>query len=489
MVNFGDTLLRNAHPGWRYVDYEGLKQLIDEPRRFRSALTREISAVDLSFECLLRKFEESLPLRRRPVPTGAEPLEGDPDVTASALRTYAVVNYLAVLKICKKFDKEQSKPAPPLPPSPEPLRYGVVRRNNSFERREPLPSETITAAVERELAATSFCLALRSSDLLLRPEEGPGKGTVGQGRDGECASCPVCLEDLPAHPAVLPCSHRFCWACLADCSARGIRTCPLCRSEQSLEPVEIEIQSLIGSLVHGGKYFPANRLQSNRALADVHGCDGRCESPSPPVSEAGSSSAASSPHPHRHAASRELVVLTWNVCAVAFPFAAPHWQLFLGALVGQSWHDVARDASLMPLSPSGVPRLAQQADYILSSGAGAREPPPSPTHAHLTCPRRASRPLSHRRPATERQPTPPPTPPPPSSPCPAQTSCCCRRYARCNSSTRSSRASAAGTRRTTPRHGPSPPRCCCGPSSSWPSPRSASPCSSRYYTSSSRRGS
>lgn len=50
-------------------------------------------------------------------------------------------------------------------------------------------------------------------------------------------TCGVCL-DILYHPVMLKCKHHFCTSCLIKLHHRHIDKCPLCRTQQSLNPSE-----------------------------------------------------------------------------------------------------------------------------------------------------------------------------------------------------------------------------------------------------------
>lgn len=321
-MRFGETLAHLMNQQWRYIDYDALKMSIEDgacPREFLTLLMREIAAVDHCFERLMMEYQ-----------TGAGNPTSTHGTTAAALRTYAVLNYLACLKICKKQDKNVRRPKF----AHNSIKAGLRKlraRVDANDEMVPFHTST-TAIIERELDRAFFCRALRGSALFehaedLQPESAPTEQPRSQ--------CAICLEDMPTEPVVLPCSHSFCWACLTQCTAYGINKCPLCRVEQSLAPVEIEIETLLGNLAQG--YFPSTRLPSHtRPTARSAGSAG--SHLAAPLASASDLSSDSPP---------ELTILTWNVCAVAFPFRAPLWQLLAGMILNSSWHDVSYDTSLL----------------------------------------------------------------------------------------------------------------------------------------------
>ena len=77
-------------------------------------------------------------------------------------------------------------------------------------------------------------------------------------------------------PVQLACGHEFCWECLARAVLNDLNTCPLCRSEQAMNPVELNIRGILGA-VDAHKYFPSNvdpsEIQKRKATEKIiQGC-------------------------------------------------------------------------------------------------------------------------------------------------------------------------------------------------------------------------
>jgi hypothetical protein len=209
--------LNQSSGAFRFLNYAMLKELClsgcarDE---FEAALRAEVKAVDLCYEELWDFFERT----------------SEEEIQASALRGFAVLNYLALLKIQKKATKW----------------LGECKQST-------------------RLLNAKFCKALIRSSVFVetgrldRARSGPAseRATNPEG----AARCPVCLESIgAADPAQLSCSHTFCWACLATCAASGLRSCPICRKEQSLDPALRQIQELLGSVISSTRYDPITQL-------------------------------------------------------------------------------------------------------------------------------------------------------------------------------------------------------------------------------------
>jgi len=235
-MKFGKILEERRHPNWRCISYETLKKKIktsdyteESVRSFFDAIVHEIEEVDTFFQKIQAAFEKK-----------------DENVTAATLRSHAVLNYLAVLKILKKHDK---------------------RMQRSVEERGEMVSIQTPASEspKQALFKTSFCTSISAGSASFCQDMSPEERRGHRRRRRASSStnpCPVCFEDL-IDPAVLPCKHRFCWTCLANCATQGIKCCPLCRKEQSLEPVNLEIQTILGCTGH--QYYPTNQNELNRS--------------------------------------------------------------------------------------------------------------------------------------------------------------------------------------------------------------------------------
>jgi len=129
------------------------------------------------------------------------------------LHQYAVLNYLAVLKILKKHDKH----------------YFPAIREEVLEGFMQMP---LYKAVNSPILFQS----LKKS------------GSLPTGPD-----CPICLEPSIT-PVTLECGHQFCWTCLWNGDMENHVACPLCRKSQTLNPSEININDILGKF--SKKYFP-----------------------------------------------------------------------------------------------------------------------------------------------------------------------------------------------------------------------------------------
>mmetsp|Transcript_24654 Transcript_24654/g.59329 ORF Transcript_24654/g.59329 Transcript_24654/m.59329 type:complete len:410 (-) Transcript_24654:323-1552(-) len=225
-MKFGKTLKRHSRPGWRYLNYKFLKQVIRlihpdsdwADKHFRKTLIEEIEAVNaffLSRTVKLRELTAEYKFHKRNHNSAYDNLCGK----TKELREFMIINYIAVLKIVKKHDKISTKP----------LRKDILE----------------------VLLKQPFYQALKTSALFTQTER-----FLKEFVDATEKQCTICIESCVT-PVRLACGHEFCWECLALAMLSDIKTCPLCRSEQSLNPVDLNITSILGA-VDAHKYFPSN---------------------------------------------------------------------------------------------------------------------------------------------------------------------------------------------------------------------------------------
>lgn len=231
-MKFGRILEERRIKDWRYINYDHLKLEIKKldgtqagANSFHDMVSAEISEVDAFFK------------QKQEVSEKGQAQECTA-VTLAALRSHALLNYLAVLKILKKHVKWSQK-------------MGMALGESA--------QEIDTSSVKQQLFETSIFLAISSgSALILQAENAPGLRHRCRSRASSSGAfaCPVCYEDMH-DSAMLPCSHRFCRSCLARCATQGINSCPLCRKEQTLDPVSLEIESILGCCAQ--QYFATNQ--------------------------------------------------------------------------------------------------------------------------------------------------------------------------------------------------------------------------------------
>mmetsp|Transcript_18154 Transcript_18154/g.25192 ORF Transcript_18154/g.25192 Transcript_18154/m.25192 type:complete len:428 (-) Transcript_18154:193-1476(-) len=226
-MKFGKTLKKYSRPGWRYINYKFLKQVIRliHPQsdwagnHFGKTLIEEINAVNEFFLAREEKLKELTSIFQNNGSDDQNEFEELCQQTKE-LREFMILNYIAVLKIVKKHDKFSAKPMRDL--------------------------------ILKILLEQDFYKALKSSSLFTQTErflkEYKNKVTEKQ--------CTICIESCVT-PVRLACGHEFCWECLARAVLNDINTCPLCRNEQSLNPVDLNISAILGA-VDAHKYFPSN---------------------------------------------------------------------------------------------------------------------------------------------------------------------------------------------------------------------------------------
>jgi len=138
------------------------------------------------------------------------------------LRKYVVLNYLAVRKILKKYDKKTKQP--------------TVTPMILFLHNQPFYNSLTLA----NIITKAQCLGVQIKQARGEAAQFPKEDFL----------CPVCLDVLN-NPVVLSCAHRFCWACLAGASmfTSHNSSCPVCRKQQSLDPRNYTVDSLLMSFI------------------------------------------------------------------------------------------------------------------------------------------------------------------------------------------------------------------------------------------------
>ncbi|RHY29768.1 hypothetical protein DYB32_009126, partial [Aphanomyces invadans] len=135
-----------------------------------------------------------------------------------ALRRFVVINYLAVVKIAKKFEKTTASHA-----------------TRSIDVAGDLLLQPFYAGSYVDHLYSQTASVLDSLvQALVAPVPLPSLD----------ASCPICLYPHTS-PVTLGCHHTFCWSCLAKAAAHHIHACPLCREVQSIDPRDYEIDGLV----------------------------------------------------------------------------------------------------------------------------------------------------------------------------------------------------------------------------------------------------
>ena len=198
---------------------------------------------------------------------------------AASLQRFAALNYVAVVKACKKRDRRLG-PAPPTA-----LAALADRAFFASPRLAALITAVDVAAAEADMEGCSLACAAASPP--------SAAGEIG---------CAVCLARL-RQPVVLTCGHRFCWACAtgaagAAVAGRGVDAgkcdgeavvvaptdddaaifwpCPTCRKPQPWDEgptleVDAHLERLLAKLASGSPERPASggRAQSPTAATTV----------------------------------------------------------------------------------------------------------------------------------------------------------------------------------------------------------------------------
>ena len=216
-------------------------------REFIAALEAEMSKINTFYTRVVSSMADDVRLLRT-VSEREGDLSSMSDLceTLNQLRKFIVLNYLGVIKIVKKHDKNAPHP--------------VADRMIPHLYAQPFYHSLQVAALYTEI------------DSLSR------RGLKAVSRDDY--TCPLC-SDLLECPVVLSCSHRFCWKCLsrAASSTSEHEACPVCRKPQLLDPSNYLVDDLLLKFIRAN--FPkksnvgdARKLSSTTAPSAVDARNG-----------------------------------------------------------------------------------------------------------------------------------------------------------------------------------------------------------------------
>jgi tRNA A-37 threonylcarbamoyl transferase component Bud32 len=232
-MKFGNRLLRQADKSIasHYVDYRSLKQ---ELKKITTAGDLEGKPWDNMLDQELQKVNKFYLEKEEAVEAQLKHFEDNPEQLATSsefkefcrflevLRYYVILCYMSIYKITKKRNKMLK--------TAKPIDYLTVVMNQPFYNSLRLAR----VAVKTELLALKVI---------------PGN------LNEQDFACPICLDVL-CNPVILSCTHRFCWSCLSQTSAR-MQSCPLCRKEQNLDPSNFHIDWILTEFLQ--QKFPQTR--------------------------------------------------------------------------------------------------------------------------------------------------------------------------------------------------------------------------------------
>jgi len=216
MVNFGLRLNKSTKPSWtkEYVRYDALKQLISglcagtvQMEKFNEELAASLVSVNEQCkqrEAQLKQIKSTLSSDH----TNMQNTQATEDLKCrlallseqvDELRHYINWNYMAVIKIVKKRNKNCNS--------------------------TPLDAEAIL--LKQHFYTSAFVTTCGTFATLLAAK------LNGQTPDPREFSCSICLDAL-TNPVSLPCNHRFCFECISKCAhlndeAGMVVSCALCR--------------------------------------------------------------------------------------------------------------------------------------------------------------------------------------------------------------------------------------------------------------------
>eukprot|EP00668_Euglena_longa_P005071 GGOE01005950.1.p1 GENE.GGOE01005950.1~~GGOE01005950.1.p1 ORF type:complete len:1120 (-),score=225.69 GGOE01005950.1:754-3888(-) len=132
-------------------------------------------------------------------------------------RAFIILNYMAVIKIIKKWNKREDDHKASMDP------FAILHSSPFYHSRS-----LGQLVVKAEMLALCFS------------PEGPAA-------DRKNFTCPVCWDVL-RNPVVLGCAHRFCWSCITQ-ALESSDCCPVCRKRQLLEDGDLEVDVWLAEFV------------------------------------------------------------------------------------------------------------------------------------------------------------------------------------------------------------------------------------------------
>lgn len=239
-MKFGKRIKSLKVKEWEYgyIDYKGFKKLMKQLGCFQSksilsnqfkqplalentyhpigifknALVAELGKVNSFFLCELVRIETSFDALQ------LENLDTVVELAAriDQLRRFSVLNYLAVVKLIKKFEKNLNVKA----------------------------KEQIMVLLNQQLFCASPQLDVLYTHTAMHIRKLVNEIGINEILKVNVQCCPICLGDL-TNPVTIACHHTFCWSCLSKAKQLKLSKCPMCRMELSLDPRDYEIDGLI----------------------------------------------------------------------------------------------------------------------------------------------------------------------------------------------------------------------------------------------------
>jgi hypothetical protein len=211
-MKFGKRLEKQMYRKWTdaYVNYKQLKNLIKtHPQDFIDELAKQLANVNTFYDTNAAYFTGVLSDLTMSV---QQQVALDRQIFAefwkelNHFRTYVMLNYMAVIKIVKKWNKKAGDGCAALDA------FTILHLQSFYHSR--CFAHLLVRAEMLALCCMSPSSAARSD-----------------------WTCPVC-SDILCNPVVLDCAHRFCWSCITK-ALETSDCCPVCRKRLVLEEGDV----------------------------------------------------------------------------------------------------------------------------------------------------------------------------------------------------------------------------------------------------------
>ena len=222
-----------------YVDYTRLKAMIRDGRAesFATELVAQVGKAAVFFEAQSHLLQHTMNSLLRQKDGGEVDSERffELKTDAANLQKFQVLNYLAVIKAVKKYNRW-------LAPKDAKGRLSAI----SF--------------LENAAFSNSLRLAQVKTRLDVVESELPGASTRTVDQEREKYTCPICLC-LLRQPVALSCAHLFCWGCLLSLTTAVSLTAAVNDDEMidDAKEADADVMMDVTDVVH------------SRRLADGHG--------------------------------------------------------------------------------------------------------------------------------------------------------------------------------------------------------------------------
>mmetsp|Transcript_19896 Transcript_19896/g.67798 ORF Transcript_19896/g.67798 Transcript_19896/m.67798 type:complete len:978 (-) Transcript_19896:1184-4117(-) len=268
-MKFGKRIAREQYKPWAasYVDYATLKQDVKKGKciNFAERLKAEASKVSVLYQARCAELayavddlESRAAAQPNELPRTRRALVKRVCPGLARLRQFVVINYTAVVKAAKKWNRHVASHAP-----------------------ETLVDAAAVLHAEPFFSSGALAQLVTRAELLAHQLAPPHK------RSADDFNCPVCLDVL-RNPVVLSCAHRFCFECIATAATYASEgaaalaadeaaapppqvkcLCPVCRKPIVLDEGSLDVDPALDDYVRTA--FPQELREGPEGMEGLEG--------------------------------------------------------------------------------------------------------------------------------------------------------------------------------------------------------------------------